>query len=83
MALRMVDDNNEQDDYVQDSNDTGGRSGGGGGFNIGGLLSFLPLVLGLFKGRGGQQAGGSGRPGGCSGKTILFCLQQQQSLILF
>jgi Papain family cysteine protease len=74
MALRMVDDNNEQDDYVQDSNNTGGNSGGGGGFNIGGLLSFLPLVLGLFKGRGGGQPAGGGGRAGCSGKSILLLL---------
>jgi hypothetical protein len=49
MPIRMVDDPDQQD-----SNDDGGGRrpqfpGGGGG---GGLLSLLPLLLGLFKGKG-------------------------------
>jgi hypothetical protein len=54
MALRMVDDPQDQQDYNENTDDGGGRSGGGG-FNIpgggGGLLNFLPLLLGLFRGK--------------------------------
>src|SRR5262245_52183528 len=48
MPIRMTDDPNQQDD---DSGGGGRRPnfpGGGGG----GLMSLLPMLLGLFKGRG-------------------------------
>lgn len=54
MPIRMVDDPNSQNDSSNDDN-----SGGGGSrnFNIpgggGGLLSLLPLLFGLFKGKKG------------------------------
>jgi Papain family cysteine protease len=57
MALRMVDDPQDQQDYNENSDDSGGGRGGGGGFNFpgggggGGLLNFLPLLLGLFRGK--------------------------------
>ena len=64
MALHMTDDPDGQDDYVDNGGGGGGnRGGGGGGFNLGGLIGFLPLVLGLFgKGRnsGNNGNGGSG-----------------------
>lgn len=50
MPIRMTDDPNQQPEY--DDNSGGGRSnfpGGGGG---GGLMSLIPLLLGLFKGKG-------------------------------
>jgi C1A family cysteine protease len=76
MALHMVDDPEGQDDYVDNNTGGGGgNSGGGGGFNIGGLLSFLPLVFGLFRKSGGGNngpSGSSGGRGGCSFKTILL-----------
>lgn len=57
MALRMVDDPQDQQDYNENS-DNRGNSGGGGGFNFpgggggaGNLLNFLPLLLGLFRGK--------------------------------
>lgn len=73
MALRMVDDPQDQNDY-QDSNNggnTGGNTGGGGG-GFGGLLSFLPLILGLFSRRGnsGGSNGNAGK-GGC-GKYLIW-----------
>jgi hypothetical protein len=50
----MVDDPNDQQQDNFDDNSGGG--GGRGGFNFpgggGGLLSFLPLLLGLFRGKG-------------------------------
>lgn len=53
MPIRMVDDPQDpQDNSSNDSGGGGGRSnfpGGGGG---GGLLGLLPLLLGLFKGKG-------------------------------
>ena len=49
MPIRMEDDPSDQQDF-NDSNTSGGRGGSGGG---GGLLSFLPLLLGLFSGGGG------------------------------
>jgi len=52
MPIRMEDDPQDQPDF-NDSSSGGGRSGGGGG----GLLSFLPLLLGLF---GGGKGGGKG-----------------------
>lgn len=80
MPIRMTDDPENQNDYnEQDDNSGGGGRGnfpGGGG---GGLLSFLPLLLGLF--RGGKKGlvllaivGGLAyflffRQGGCSGLT--------------
>ena len=51
MPIRMTDDPNQQPEY-DDRSGGGGRSnfpGGGGG---GGLMSLLPLLLGLFKGKG-------------------------------
>lgn len=61
MALHMVDDPGGQDDY-NESNDNSGRRRniGGGGGGGGGLLSFLPLLLGLF-GRGKGSGGGGGK----------------------
>ena len=50
MPIRMVDDPQDQQDFNESDNSGGG---GRGGFNIpgggGGLLSFLPLILGLFR----------------------------------
>jgi Papain family cysteine protease len=77
MAIRMTDDPENRDDYNEQRDNSGGGGrgnfpGGGGGGN---LLSFLPLLLGLF--RGGKKgllllvAIGVGayflflRPGGC------------------
>jgi hypothetical protein len=80
MALHMVDDPDGQDDYVDDNSGGGGggNSGGGGGLNIGGMLSFLPLVLGLFRGRGSStNSDGTPNPGGrkgCSGKSLILLL---------
>ena len=75
MALHMVDDTDNNDDYVDDGTGGGGggKSGGGGGINLGGLLSFLPIVIGLFR-RGGNNSNtpGSSGGGGCSLKTILI-----------
>ncbi len=77
MALHMTDDPDGQDDYV-DSGGGGNRGGGGGGggMNLGGLLSFLPLIIGLFRGRGGNSGGGnnSGGGGGCGGKSMIILL---------
>jgi Papain family cysteine protease len=53
MPIRMVDDPENQNDYKENSDDNSG--GGSKGFNIpggGGLLNFLPLLLGLFRGGG-------------------------------
>jgi hypothetical protein len=48
MPLEMVDDPQDpNENSSQDSN-----SGGGGGFSGGGLLSLLPVLFGLFRGRG-------------------------------
>jgi hypothetical protein len=80
MALHMVDDPDNQNDYVDDNSGGGGggNSGGGGGLNIGGLLSFLPLVLGLFRGRGNStNSDGTPNPSGrrgCGGKSLIFLL---------
>ncbi|MDF2193695.1 C1 family peptidase [Paraflavitalea sp. CAU 1676] len=52
MPIRMVDDPQDQQDNGNDSGGGGGRSnfpGGGGG---GGLIGLLPLLLGLFRGKG-------------------------------
>lgn len=72
----MVDDPENQDDYVDDnSGGGGGNTGGGGGLNIGSLLSFLPLVFGLFKGRGNStNSDGTPSKGGCGGKSLIFLL---------
>jgi Papain family cysteine protease len=52
MPIRMVDDNENTGDY-EEKNDGGGGRGGGGGFSgAGGLLNFLPLAIGLFRGGG-------------------------------
>jgi hypothetical protein len=77
MALHMVDDPDNQDDYVDNNTGGGGNKGGGGGLNIGGLLSFLPIVLGLFKkggGSGGNNPNGTPGRGGCSGKSLILLL---------
>jgi Papain family cysteine protease len=80
MALHMVDDPDNQDDYVDDNSGGGGggNRGGGGGLNIGSLLSFLPLVLGLFRGRGNSiNSDGTPNPSGrkgCGGKSLIFLL---------
>ena len=58
MPIRMQDDPQDQQDY-NDSNSSGGGRGGGFGGG-GGLLSFLPLLLGLFGGRGKGRGGGGG-----------------------
>ncbi len=52
MPIRMVDDPENQNDYKENTDNSGGRGqlnipGGGGG-----LLNFLPLLLGLFRGGG-------------------------------
>ncbi|MBL0234776.1 MAG: DUF4384 domain-containing protein [Chitinophagaceae bacterium] len=58
-----------------DPNDNSGSGGGGretsggGGRGLGGLLSFLPLILGLF----GRKTGGGGGRGGC-GLILLIGL---------
>jgi hypothetical protein len=82
MALHMVDDQDGQDDYVDDNSGGGGRNtGGGGGINLGSLLGFLPIILGLFKGRGNSgpvNSNGTPRKGGCGIKSILLVL-----LVLF
>ncbi len=52
MPIRMTDDPQDQQDSSNNSGGGGGRSnfpGGGGG---GGLLGLLPLLLGLFRGKG-------------------------------
>ncbi|MFN8253300.1 MAG: C1 family peptidase [Ferruginibacter sp.] len=81
MPIKMTDDPENQNDYNEQDDNSGGGGrgnfpGGGGG---GGLLSFLPLLLGLF--RGGKKGlvllaivGGLAyflffRQGGCSGLT--------------
>jgi Papain family cysteine protease len=76
MALHMVDDPDNQDDYVDNNTGGGGgNSGGGGGMNLGGLLSFLPLVIGLFRNRGGgTNPDGSKKTGGCGGKSLILLL---------
>ena len=76
MALHMVDDPDGQDDYV-DNGGGGGRGGGGGGFNLGGLIGFLPLIMGLFGGgrnseNNNNNRGGGG--GGCGGKSLIVLL---------
>ena len=56
MALHMVDDPQDEQDYNDNSGGGGGNRNTGSG---GGLLSFIPLLLGLF-GRGGKGGGGKG-----------------------
>jgi Papain family cysteine protease len=63
MPIRMVDDPENQDDYnAQNDNSGGGRGGFNNTGSGGGLLNFLPLILGLFRGGGG------------GGKKIIFLL---------
>ena len=52
MPIRMDDD--QQDQQEQSNNDDTGGRGGGGGFpgGGGGLISLLPMLLGLFRGKG-------------------------------
>ncbi len=69
MALHMVDDPQDQEDYQE--NTSNNNSGGGGG-GLGGLLSFLPIILGLFGNRKSSN-GNSGGRGGC-GKPIIWLL---------
>ncbi|MFC4263546.1 C1 family peptidase [Ferruginibacter yonginensis] len=71
MALHMVDDPDGQDDYVDDNSGGGSNTGGGGMSGGGGLLSFLPLLIGLFSRGGGNNSSGRG---GCGGKGILIVL---------
>ncbi len=76
MPLHMTDDPNGSDDYVDDNSGGGGGNrggGGGGGFNAGGLLSFLPLILGLF-GNKNRNSGNGGSGGGCGGKSLLLLI---------
>ncbi len=75
MALHMVDDPDGQDDYVDDNSGGGGagnRGGGGGGLNIGSLLGFLPLVIGMFRKGGSNNNGNGSSGGGCGGKSLLL-----------
>jgi hypothetical protein len=76
MALHMVDDPDGQDEYVDDnSGGGGGRNTGGGGMNIGGLISFLPIIIGLFRGRGNSSSpnsDGTQPKRGCGLKSILL-----------
>lgn len=84
MPIRMTDDPQEQGN--NDYNDDAGRGGGGGfpGGGGGGLFSLLPLLLGLFRGRGillllvigvGLYFF-MGRGGGCSGTAISDAASQ-------
>ena len=71
----MVDDTDNQDDYVDNNKDGsgGGNLGRGGGINLGGLLSFLPIVIGLFRrGNSNSNTPGTSSGGCCSFKTILI-----------
>lgn len=54
MPIRMVDDPQDPQESNNDYNGGGGGKGGGGGFpgGGGGLFNLLPLLLGLFKGKG-------------------------------
>ncbi len=74
MALHMTDDPDGQDDYVDNGGGGGNRGGGGGGLNLGGLIGFLPLIFGLFRGRGGNSGGNGGSGGGCGGKSLIILL---------
>lgn len=86
MPIRMVDDPNDQDNNNY-NDDSGG--GGGNGPNLpggaGGLLQFLPLLLGLFKGGKGMLmllllAGGAYflffRKGGCNVAQVVSQFSQ-------
>ena len=71
----MVDDKDNQDDYVDNNKDGGGGGnlGRGGGIILGGFLSFLPIVIGLFRrGNSNSNTPGTSSGGGCSFKTILI-----------
>jgi len=48
----MTDDPQDQDQQYNNSDDDRGNSGGGGGIGGGGLFQLLPLLLGLFRGKG-------------------------------
>ncbi len=50
MPIRMEDDPQDQQDFNENTNTGGGGSGGSAG-----LLSFLPMLLGLFSGGGGGK----------------------------
>jgi hypothetical protein len=56
MPIRMTDDPQNQNDYNERDDNSGG--GGRGNFNVpgggGGILNFLPLLLGLFRGGKGM-----------------------------
>ena len=76
MPIRMVDDPQDQDNSSQESGGGGSSNfpGGGGG---GGLFNLLPLLLGLFRGKGIillliLAAGGwfLSRQGGCNMSQI-------------
>ena len=56
MPIRMVDDPESQKDDYNEQNDNSGGGGGGGSFPGcgGGLLNFLPLLLGMFIGGKGM-----------------------------
>lgn len=69
----MTDDPDGQEDYV-DNGGGGNRGGGGGGLNLGGLIGFLPLLIGLFRGKGGNSGGNGGSGGGCGGKSLIVLL---------
>ena len=56
MPIRMEDDPQDQQDF--DDSNTSGGGGRGGLSGGGGLLSFLPLLLGLFGKGGGKGKGG-------------------------
>ncbi len=71
----MTDDPGGQDDYVDNGGGGGNRGGGGGGgFNLGGLIGFLPLIIGLFRGKGNNSGGNGGSGGGCGGKSLIVLL---------
>lgn len=53
MPIRMTDDPQDQDQEYNNSDDDRGNSGGGGfGGGGGGLFQLLPLLFGLFRGKG-------------------------------
>jgi hypothetical protein len=54
MPIRMTDDPQDQQEQYNDDNSSSGRGGGGGfgGGGGGGLLGLLPLLFGLFRGKG-------------------------------
>ena len=62
MPIRMEDDPQDQQDFNDNNTSGGGGTGGTNTGGSGGLLSFLPLILGLF------SSGGGG------GKKILLLL---------